>query len=113
MKKPNIELQELAEFMRNAAYSDNQKHKMDWSLRVIHPRTNDGDVGFAGGLWSLSGSEVEKSIHLSYSETKGIYNFKLWEDGKEIRYPYGDKPDFDEFKSTVIAIFGIEKLYEG
>ena len=43
MKKKTT-VQELAVALRSIAYSDDQKHHLQWSLYVIHPVTNDGDV---------------------------------------------------------------------
>lgn len=34
-------LQEFAEFLRNAAYADNQTHYIDWSLGIVHPGLQD------------------------------------------------------------------------
>jgi hypothetical protein len=117
MKKPT--LQELAEFLRDAAYSDNMSHEIDWSLRVLHPRDNDGSVGFSGGLWTRRNTQKAKSrlkdvsISFSYSETQGITQFQLWRDHMEIRgFPFGEHPSFEAFRGRVIAEFGIEELYD-
>jgi len=114
MKKNTITLQELAIFMRDAAYSDNQSHKIDWSLSVVHPSTNNGVIGFSGGLWKHncdSKTTEWVSISLSYDEVKGIHNFKRWNDEGEIRSTFGGNPSFEDFKFVVIDAFGIKKLY--
>lgn len=106
MKK--FDLQELAELMRDIAYSDNLKHLIHWSLSVIHPRTNDGDLGYAGGIWDRS---CNVSISFGFSETNGIYNFQMWVDKSEIRFDFGEKPSYEQLKETCIKHFGIEQLY--
>jgi len=114
VKKNTTTLQELATFMRDAAYSDNQSHKIDWSLRVIHPSTNDGVVGFSGGLWKQDCNTEDSrlaSISFSYDEIQGIRNFKRWDSRGEIRSTFGEHPSFEDFKITVKKAFGIEKLY--
>lgn len=121
MKKDNPTLQELAEFLRNAAYADDQSHGIDWSLNVIHPRTNDGDVGFSGGLWTRDGvwnsdhtykkAQIYISLSYSYSETRGIYGVKRWKDRCEIFTEDKTMP-FEKFKEIVISLFGIERLYD-
>ncbi len=114
MEKNTTTLQELATFMRNAAYSDDQSHKIDWSLRVVHPSTNDGVVGFSGGLWKRKCDIRDitwASISFSFDEVKGIHNFQRWNDEGEIRSTFGENPSFDEFKVVVIKAFGIKKLY--
>lgn len=103
--KSNITLQQLAEYMRDAVYDDFARH-MEWSLSVIHPRTNDGDVGFSGGIWNKQDKvKNSMSVRLSFSETRGIYNFKAWINGSEIRFGFGETPSFEEFKEAVNRIF--------
>lgn len=114
MKKDNPTLQELAEFLRNAAYADNQSHGIDWSLYVIHPRTNNGDLGFGGGLWTHNRCKIDNrhiSLSFSYSETKGIYRVQRWKDKCEIFTEDKTMP-FESFKEIVISLFGIERLYD-
>ena len=125
MKKNAHTLQQVAEFLRDAAYSDRQSHFMEWTLRVIHPNTNDGVVGFSGGLWNKDRSMVrpcdhEKydkrvtrivSVSFSYDEVNGITNFQLWADRVRSVFPFGSKPSFDDFKKIVVEQFGIDKLY--
>lgn len=111
-KDSQLNLQSLAEFMRNVAYSDNMKHKINWSLSIIHPKTNDGDIGFSGGLWKRGEEDEFKSVSFGYSETKGIYNFKYWIGKNEICSSFGQTPNFEQFKKTVIRLFGVEKLFE-
>lgn len=103
-----VDLQELAEFMRDAAYGDNQIHHINWALSVIHPKTNDGNIGYSGGMWN-PGAFV--SLSFSYSQSAGITDFRMWIDHNEIKYRFGGKPNFEEFKETIIGAFGIEKLY--
>lgn len=112
MKKNTLTLQELATFMRNLAYADNQKHGIDWSLYVIHPSTNDGCVGFSGGLWHRNRIKDWVSVSFSFDEIRGIYNFKLWIDSCEIRFAFEETPTFEEFKETCIKRFKVDKLYE-
>lgn len=112
-KKNKITLQELSEYMRDAAYSDGQSHHIRWDLSVIHPKTNDGDVGFSGGLWTDNAKSRDfKSVSFSFSESQGITDFHTWIDHNEIRHPFGRKPDFDDFKKTVEKLFDIEQLYQ-
>lgn len=110
MKKHD--LQEFAELLRDIAYSDNQSHHIDWHLSVVHPRTNDGDVGFSGGLWNrIPLNDKTVSISFSFSETRGIYNFKLWRNRSEIRFNFGETPTYGLFKDICIQEFGIERLF--
>lgn len=98
--KSNITLQQLAEYMRNLAYDDFSR-KIRWSLGVIHPKTNDGDVGFSGGIWNdPQEATTYMSISFCFSETRGIYNFKSWVNKSEIRWVFGETPTFDEFKQA-------------
>lgn len=103
--KSNITLQQLAEHMRNLAYDDFSR-KIRWSLGVIHPKTNDGDVGFSGGIWNdPQEATTYMSISFCFSETRGIYNFKSWVNKSEIRWVFGETPTFDEFKQASEKIF--------
>ena len=115
MKKNVPKLQEVAEFLRNAAYADNQKHGIEWSMRVLHPRTDWGVTNFVCGIWHslLSRKELnaDVSIRFSYDESKGFYHFGLWVDGAKIEMPFGDTPTFDELKDTIIKKFNLKKLY--
>lgn len=109
------QLQELAEFLRNAAYADNQSHYIDWSLCVLHPRTNDGDVGFSGGLWNHNRVKQQKhalSLSFRYSPSKGIYSLRYWKDGCEIYNPNQGTISLDAFQALVVDLFGIEELYD-
>lgn len=113
MKNTNTTtVQEMATFLRNLAYGDNQKHGIDWCLHVIHPKTNDGCVGYSGGLWHRNKQEDRVSINFSFDKINGVYHFGLWKDRCEIRLAFGDKPSFDEFKKVCVEQFKIEKLYE-
>ena len=113
MRKNNVGLQELAELMRDVAYSDNQSHGISWSLRVLHPKTNEGDVGFSGGIWNnFNKSRIPVSISFSYSESKGIYGFKSWRNMAEVRHSFEETPSFDEFKELLIKEFAVEELYK-
>lgn len=109
-----MELQQLATFLRNAAYADNQTHYIDWHLSVVFPDSNDGDIYFGGGLWNHSRVKAQRhniSLSFSYSHVKGIHNIKKWKDGSEI-FMEKDSMKFGEFKDMVIMLFSIEKLYE-
>lgn len=123
-----ITLQELAEFLRNVAYSDNRvvkayenrdnpnfPSKLEWSLRVVHPRTDKGGVGFSGGIWTDGlprGGKDERWLSMSFSfeEGVGIYHFKRWNNIGEIYST--EKPSFEEFKDIVIKHFNVKKLYD-
>lgn len=50
-KKSDVSLQTLAEFIRDLVYDDFSVN-LRWSLSVIHPKTDDGDVGFSRGIWT-------------------------------------------------------------
>lgn len=108
------ELQSLATFMRNLAYGDNQSHKIEWSLRIVHPSQNDGVIGYAGGIWNRYYETTENSVSISFSydEVNRITNFKAWKNQEEIIPCFKKKPSFDEFKVFCQKIFEIEKLYE-
>jgi hypothetical protein len=115
MKKNVPKLQEVAEFLRNAAYADNQKHGIEWSIRVLHPRTDWGVTNFACGIWhsrlNRKDLNTDVSISFSYDESKGFYHFGLWVDGAKTEMPFGDTPTFDELKDTIIKKFNLKKLY--
>ena len=103
------DLQQLAETLRNAAYSDGQSHKLDWSLYIVHPKTNDGDVGFSGGIWRNVNDE-RRSLHLSFSETKGIHDIKIWTEAGEIFLKKRTLND-EELKKLLKKHFSIDKFY--
>ena len=70
-------LQEVAELLRNAVYSDEQTNEIVWSLRVLHPKTNEGVVGFSGGIWHRADPRNKKnkgrrntSISFAFEEKK-------------------------------------------
>jgi len=112
-------LQELSELLRNAAYSDDMKHEIDWRLAVIHPRNNDGVVGFSGGIWHKHNAKLKENIKanismsISFDELNGITDFQMWRNGCEVQgFPFGRKPSFHEFKERIIQEFKIDELYE-
>lgn len=113
-----ITVQEMATLLRNIAYSDNQTHGLDWSLSVVHPKTNDGDVGFSGGIWrnhNHRNSKKDIRLSFSFSETRGIHQFMFWRDKSEIRFDFigkGGKIGFEKFKELVIKEYGIKELYQ-
>lgn len=110
--KPTV--QELATFLRNAAYADGQKHKIDWSLHIIHPSTNDGSVGYSGGLWKRN-DEFEdsyRSLSFGFSETQGIYTVQAWMGSGRAKVLEKGTVRFDDFKEYVLKFFGLERLYE-
>lgn len=115
MKRNIPELQEVAEFLRNAAYADNRKHGIDWSMRVLHPKTDWGVTNFSCGIYhSFMHRENLKnnvSISFTYDESKGFYHFGLWIDRVKIEMPFGETPTFEELKDTVINKFNLKKLY--
>lgn len=112
-------LQELAEFLRNAAYSDDMSHELDWRLGVLHPRNNNGVVQFSGGIWHRHNAKRKEniktnvSISFSFDELNGITGFKMWRNGCEVQgFPFGETPTFEQFKERVILEFKIDELYE-
>ena len=110
--EPN--LQELALFLRNAAYADKQSHHLDWSLHIVHPRDNNGDVSFSGGIWTRDHANKLKhfvSLSLSYSQTSGIHRVEAWK-GKCSVFNHPKRMPFADFKSKVISLFEIEELYQ-
>jgi hypothetical protein len=115
MRKNNIKLQDLAELMRDVAYSDDRTHKISWSLYIVHPKTNDGDIGYSGGLWHSEcdpKDENRRSVSLSYSEIRGIHGFKLWRGKSEVRFSFEERPTIEEFKEVLIKEFGVKELYK-
>lgn len=117
MMKPT--LQELAELLRNAAYSDNMTHEIDWRLGVMFPRNNYGVVQFSGGIWHKHNAQRKEnikaniSIRFSFDEINGITGFQLWRDNCEIRgLPFGETPTFEQFKERVLSEFKIDELYK-
>lgn len=104
-KKSDVSLQTLAEFIRDLVYDDFSGN-LRWSLSVIHPKTDDGDVGFSGGIWTdYQKAKNQMSISFGFSDTKGIYNFKAWINSSEIRFSFGENPTFEDFKKTAERIF--------
>ena len=104
-KKSDVSLQTLAEFIRDLVYDDFSRN-LRWSLSVIHPKTDDGDVGFSGGIWTdYQKAKNQMSISFGFSDTKGIYNFKAWINSSEIRFSFGENPTFEDFKKTAERIF--------
>jgi hypothetical protein len=106
--------QEVAEFLRNAAYSDGQRHGLSWHMSIIHPRLSDGSIGFSGGIWKrTNGTDKLKtpntSISFSFNETQGITLFELYRDKGKIQI--GETPTFEEFKKRIIKEFRIDELY--
>lgn len=104
-KKSDVSLQTLAEFIRDLVYDDFSRN-LRWSLSVIHPKTDDGDVGFSGGIWTdYQKAKNQMSISFGFSDTKGIYNFKAWINSSEIRFSFGENPMFEDFKKAAERIF--------
>jgi len=111
-----VTVQEFAKTLRNIAYADDLRHKLQWSLRVIHPVTNEGDVGYSGGLFCNPNftPRNEVSISFSFSESKGIYQFQLWRNKSEIRFDFVGKDgkiSLDKLVETAIKEYGIDALY--
>ena len=114
MKRNIVSLQELATFMRNVAYADNLKHEISWSLSVIHPSTDDGVIGFSGGLWhrnKFPPDEDRVSVSFSYDEKRGIYHFDVWCGNYKV--DTNREPSYEEFQKEVIEAFGVKNLYGG
>lgn len=111
-----VTVQELAEALRNIAYSDNQKHCLSWSLYVIHPKTNDGDVGYSGGVFhnpNFKGKDYS-NFSFSYSESRGIYQFHLWRNRNEVIpdcVGNGGKISLEHLVELAVKEYGIEELY--
>ncbi|MDR0287538.1 MAG: hypothetical protein LBI03_07545 [Clostridiales bacterium] len=115
-----ITVQEMATLLRDIAYADNLSHHLRWSLSVIHPKTNEGDVGYSGGIWHERNPKNNMknskniSVSFSFSEIKGIHQFKFWKDSCEIRFNCvrkGGKITIENFKNLMIKEFEIEELY--
>lgn len=98
--KNEITVQSLAECLRDVAYGDNQAQRIQWNLRVIHPRTNDGVVGYSGGIWhdivpedkavnaTRKGANI--SIQFSFDEINGVKPLHKYEMNEDRS---GYKPD--------------------
>lgn len=112
IKKQIVSVQELTTFMRDLAYGDSQKHKIDWILRIIHPSTNEGAVGYSGGLWKRDRDENWVSVSFSYDEIKGIHNFKSWKEIGEIRHGFDGSPSFSDFKDVCVKMFEVKKIFK-
>ncbi|MDR0286654.1 MAG: hypothetical protein LBI03_02950 [Clostridiales bacterium] len=112
-----LTVQEFATLLRDIAYADVLSHHLEWSLSVIHPKTNDGDVGYSGGIWCNHNFKHKKdiSVSFSFSEIRGIHQFKFWIDRCETRFDFVKKDgkiNIEDFKELMIKEFGIEKLYQ-
>lgn len=111
-------LQELAEFLRDASYSDDMTHESDWRLAVLFPRNNKGVVEFSGGIWHRHNAQRKEnikagiSITFVFDELNGISGFRLWRKGNEIRLPFEEIPTFEQFKECVMSEIKIEELYQ-
>ena len=70
-KKSDVSLQTLAEFMRDLVYDDFSRN-LRWSLSVIHPKTDDGDVGFSGGIWT-DYQKVKNQMSISFGFSDKVY----------------------------------------
>ena len=113
-------LQEVAELLRNAAYSDDQSNEIVWSLRVLHPKTNEGVVGFNGAIWHRADPRNKKnkgrrniSISFAFEEKNGITHFHLWRDNCEIvGHLFGTSPTLEQLKEMIIREFGIVEMYD-
>lgn len=111
-KKSVCSVQELATMLRNAAYADGQEHQLDWSLRVIHPSTNDGCVGYSGGIWKRQcngGWNGYKCIDFSYSEVTGITEARAWSNHAQIQIE--ENPTLEELQTEIIKLFELKELY--
>ena len=84
MKKNNVTVQEVAEFLRNAAYADNLKQN------ELSPNV---------------------SVSFTFDEVRGFYHFCIWIDGGKYEQSFGETPTFDELKETIIKKFGLKKLF--
>lgn len=102
-------VQTLAEFMMNYSEQAYNRHKpVDWLLHVLHPRDNNGEVSYSGGLWTHH--DLDKpfpkpynSLAFSYSQTLGVYRIQRWKD----KYPFGEIKGiaFEGFKELVSRVF--------
>ncbi len=117
--KKTATLQEISEFLRNAAYADNMKHGIDWCINVLYPRADWGAIRFSCGIWHsdfiLRGHEIEPedkvSVSFTFDDIKGIYGFKVWVGGCLHEMPFGETPTFEELKEVVVKKFRLKKLY--
>lgn len=112
-KQSDVSLQELAEFLQAAAYSDEHKHHLNWHLSIVHPRNNDGAVHFSGGIWNKR--EVDDrvdpylSITFDYNEIFGILNVRTYMGTRKI---FSTKQmNFEDFKEKTKQLFQIKTLH--
>ena len=113
-------LQQIAEVLRNAAYSDNRLEdrrlpRIDWSIRVIHPKTDRGNLMFSCGIWTTDlpngGKDKQwRSIAFCYEVGLKISDFKQWNDVGEI-IPKEKITTVEQLRTAIISLFCIEQLY--
>ena len=61
-KVPSI--QEIALFLKNIVSEENALHlPLKWLVHLVHPRDNNGDVSYGGGIWT--DTDVRSSVYLS------------------------------------------------
>ena len=107
--KNEITVQSLAECLRDVAYGDNQAQRIRWSLDVIHPRTDDGVVGYSGGIWHdliSPDDEATKtarkcatiSIQFSFDEINGVKPLHKYEKDENGWYKPDETQTFTEIK---------------
>lgn len=102
-------LQDLMEFM--SSFSEASKvldQPVDWLVYVVHPRDNNGDVSYGGGLWTHHGLDElfpkpYNSLSFSYSKTRGIHSFQAWKNRCPIWRK--EKLAFDDFKEIALKLF--------
>ena len=112
------ELQQIAELLRNAAYSDDRlgndkMPKIDWSIRVTIPRTDRGNLYFSCGIWNNKGPSEPKFASMSfvYEVNIGMKDLQKWNEHGSIYFPPG-KFTLERLKTEILMLFSIEKLYE-
>ncbi len=112
-KQSDVALQELAEFLQDAAYSDEQGHRLRWHLSIVHPRNSDGTVHFSGGIWNKREVDDRVAPYLcitfDYNEIQGILNVRTYMGTRKI---FSTKQmSFEDFKKETKQLFQIKKLY--
>lgn len=105
-------VQELAEFLRDAAYSGELFHHTDHWLFAAIPRDANGDVVYEGGL--CTHNRVKKQCHhyclrFGFTETKGLFEIETKKDNLPARVD--DTMDYARFKRFVRGLFEVESLY--
>lgn len=108
MKKQNdVTLQELAEFLQDAAGSNEHKHRLHWHLSIVHLRNKDGIDHFPGGIWNKRKVDDRVDPYLcitfDYNEIFGIMNVRTY---MGARKTFSTKQmNFEDFKEKTKQLF--------